>query len=99
MIISSTGLFPNLRLGIQQWESMINSWNRRRDIKGCLPKICNISVRQEGVLLFLLLSPQLSHSSCLDAETADFLFLLRLAHVKLWEAGVLTEDTEGEDIQ
>lgn len=44
------------------------------------------------------MSAQLSHSSCLDVEVTDFLLLLRLVHIKLWEAGVLGEDTEGEDI-
>lgn len=31
-------------------------------------------------------------------EVTDFLLLLILAHIKLWEAGVLVEDIEGEDI-
>lgn len=38
---------------------------------------------------------QPSQSSCFVAEASDF-FLLRCANVKLWGAGVLMEDIEGE---
>lgn len=65
MIISSTGLFPNLRLltqqwekrlWTQQWENVIKSWKwKKRGSKRMLPLIYSLSVEWGGMPLFLLL--------------------------------------------